>query len=54
MDTAVQRRSFLDIVVRQDPHGGAIEIVVLAALERPHESKQSDQAKQQGHGDEID
>jgi hypothetical protein len=50
-DAAPARRSFLDIVVRQNTNYSATEIVILAVLERPHESNQSGQAKQQGHGE---
>ena len=44
----------LDIVVGQDADGGAVEVVVLAALERPDKRDESGEAEQQGHRNEID
>ena len=48
-------RSFLfDIVVAQDAIGGAVEILILVALERPEQAVERQQAERQRGGNEKD
>ena len=44
----------VDVVVGQDANRGAIEILVLAALDRPHEGGEADQAEHERDGDEVE
>src|ERR1700761_1111531 len=43
-----------DVVVGQDADRGAVEIVVLAAFERPQESDQPGEPQHEREGDEIE
>ena len=40
--------------IQENPFGGTVEIVVLAASQRPEEGEQADAAEEEGHGNEVD
>jgi hypothetical protein len=42
------------LVVEQDPLGGTVKIVELAATHRPQESGQAEQAEKQGDRDQVE
>ena len=44
----------LDVAVVEHAQGGAVEVLVLAGVERPQEHHQPQQAEQQGQRDQVD
>src|SRR5512140_3590542 len=44
----------LNVIIRQHTQGSAVDIIVLAALERPQEGKEAGEAQPQRHRHQID
>ena len=47
-------RRWRRVVIGNRAPGGAVEVVILIGLERPHEAREAEQAKEQGERHKID